>query len=154
MEKSDIFNIEIIVNFYKYLYTQLHFAGFRTITPERREELDKIVKRWEYYFESRTTGYKSKLNMVAERLRSSYGWYGLKNGDDVAYFFIKMMDPTLQHLIAFESSSLTDEMKETCYKTFRVYDKNMINLQKIFNDHFKIYSPEELWGQDDTKRAL
>ena len=78
---------------------------------------------------------------------------GLETGDEVAYFFIKLLDPTLLHLEAFESANLADEMKEFCFRTFRVFDKNMITLQKLYNARFREYAPEDLWDRQTIKRS-
>ncbi len=153
LEQSDVFSIETISRFYKYLYSKLGFASFGTLTPEKCEELDKLVAKWQYYFTSKTTGYRAKLNLVSERLLTSYKNMGLETGDEVAYFFIKLLDPTLLHLEAFESANLADEMKELCFKTFRVFDKNMITLQKLYNARFREYAPEDLWDRQTIKRS-
>ena len=153
LEKSDRFSIETVLKFYSYLYRNLRFTGFETLTPERCAELDRLAARWEYFFVSKTTGYRAKLNLVAEKLSTSHKSMGLDTGDEVAYFFIKIMDPTLLHLEAYESANKVEESKEFCFKTFRLYDKNMINLQMKYNAHFKEYEPADLWDRDTIKRS-
>ena len=142
------FNKEIIIKFYR----TLDFTDFMSITDERRNELDKLITRYSFYFKSQSIGPLSLMTLVAERLVTSYKSFGLSNGDEKAYFFIKLIDPELQHLAVYESANKIPQIKEYCMKNFRIYDKYLIHLEKCYNQRFQDYEPDELWGRDNIKR--
>lgn len=142
------FNKTSILNFYK----TLKFTDFVTITPERKEELDEIVNKNMAFFKNQTEGTLSLMTLLAERLTASYKRFGLLNGDEKAYFFIKVLDPTLQHLSVYEAANTVSQLKELCLKNLKIFDKYLIFLEKSYNEKFQEYEIEDLWSRDSIKR--
>lgn len=141
-------NKKSILNFYK----NLNFTKFLKITEERKEELDNIVAKNVTYFRNSTIGNLTLMTLLSERLTTSYKNYGLQNGDEKAYFFVKIIDPDLQHLAIYEAANKIEDVKEFSIKNFNYYDKYLITLEKHLNERFKEYETEELWSRENIKR--
>lgn len=141
-------NNNSISNFYKHL----KFTGFVKISDERKEELDIIVSNNITYFTNITENKLSLMSLLADRLTTSYKNYGLLNGDEKAYFWIKLLDPKLQHLAVFEATSKTSEVKKMIIKNLDFYDKRLLLLEQYYNKRFHEYEEEELWSRDNIKR--
>ena len=94
------------------------------------------------------------MTFTSERLTTSYKNFGLLNGDEVAYFFIKLVDPELLFLEVYESANKVQEIKDYCLCNFRIHDKFLIYLEKCYNIKFKEYSPDDLWARDAIKKEL
>ena len=142
------YNKEVVIKFYK----TLKFTGFTQISDQRKEELDIIVAKNIIALKKKTVGPLSLMTYVAGRLTACSNTIGLNNGDEKAYFFIKVVDPKLEHLAVHESAMTISEIKENCLNKFQIYDKNLIKLEKCYNERFQVYKPEELWGRDNLKR--
>lgn len=142
------FNKTSILNFYK----TLKFTNFATITPERKEELDDIVNKNMPFFKNQTEGPLSLMNLLAERLTVSYKRFGLLNGDEKAYFYIKILDPTLQHLAVYEAANTVLEQRELAKKNLNIFDKYLIFLEKMYNEKFQEYEINDLWSRDSIRR--
>lgn len=141
-------NKNSILNFYR----QLKFTGFLKITDERKAELDEIVAKNSTYFKNVTDNSSALMSLLSDRLTTSAKRYGLLNGDEAAYFFIKVIDPELQRLAVYEAANMTGEVKELSIKNFHQYDKYLIVLEKYYNKRFQEYDIDELWSRENIKR--
>ena len=92
------------------------------------------------------------MHYTAERLITSSRNYGLTNGDEKAYFYMKMVDPDFLFLEVYEAANMKDEIKDFSMKNFRIYDGVLIKLEKQFNELFMIYGPNDLWSRERIKR--
>lgn len=119
-----------ILNFYK----NLKFTGFKTISPDRKKELDVIVEKNIYYFRNNTETKLTLMTVLAEKLTTSAKNYGLLNGDEQAYFFVKMLDPELKYLILYDISNNTEDIKPG--RKIEFYDKYLIILEKYYYRQF------------------
>ena len=142
------FKMDVINNFYR----NLSFTNFESIDEERLKELDKLVLIYRSLFTSQTVGLLSLMTYTAERLNASYRNYGLRNGDEKAYFYMKVVDPNLQFLEVYESANRVEDVKELCKLNFRIHDKFLIFLEKTYNNKFHEYDPDDLWTRDSIKR--
>lgn len=133
-------------------YKTLKFTGFKKISQERKDELDIIVSKYEYYFKNMTDTKLALMSLLADRLITSSKTYGLLNGDEQAYFFVKMIDPELNHLALYEASNKIEDIKNNAIKDFNFYDKNLIILEKYLNERFHEYDVDDLWSRDSIKR--
>jgi len=143
-----IFNKNSIIKFYK----TLKFTNFETISPDRKEELEVIVNKWKNTFILNSVGLQTLMTYTAEKLTTSYKTYGLKNGDEIAYFYIKIVDPDFMFLEVYESSNFDDEICKYCMLNFHFYDKFLIHLEKAYNKYFKEFLPEDLWTRELIKK--
>lgn len=141
-------NTNSILNFYKYL----KFTGFKAVSPERKDELDALVEMHKFYFTKNTSGKLALITLLSERLTTSPKNYGLLNGDEQAYFFVKMVDPELQHLAVYEAANNAKDIKELAIKNFGFYDKYLVMLEKYLNKRFQEYDIDDLWDRDNIKR--
>ena len=139
---------DTIIKFYK----TLKFSNFLRISEEKREILDTIANNWRPFFVNQSIGMSSLMTFVAEKMITSSKNYGLTNGDEIAYFFIKIVDPDLLFLEVYESANKIDEIKELCMKNFRFHDKFLIYLERCYNKRFHEYTPDELWSREKIKR--
>ena len=139
---------ETILKFYKIM----RFTKFKKITPKRQLELDTIVRKWDYFFKSQAQGIFPLMTMVAERLITSSNKFGLTNGNEMAYFYVKLIDPTLKMLEIYECSNTKEEIKKYCMINFRFYDTFFIFLERCYNERFQEYKSDELWSRDSIKR--
>ncbi len=122
-----------------------------TISEERRMELDKIVEQKRYYFENTVIGPANLRILLAHRLTSSSKNYGLQNGDETAYFFMRMIDPNYSILEMYEIFNKIDEFKQTFVKKFHYFDSVLLKFEKISNARFNIFQENELWVRAQTK---
>lgn len=141
-------NKDVILKFYRLL----RLTSFRSISDERRKELDDIVEHYRYFFVSQTCGTFNLMTLVAERLITSYKNYGLQNDDEKAYFYIKIVDPNLMFLEVYEAANKKDEIKDLCLKNFHLHDKYIIYLERLLNNRFQDYDPDDLWSRESIKR--
>jgi len=144
------FNKNALIKFYQ----SLNFTNFESITDERKLELDKIVKIIGKKLSAKINGKLSLMTLIAERLTTSYKYYGLLNGDEKAYFFIKIIDPELDFLKAYESGNKLEEIREYFLRTYQLFDIQLIRLEKAYNDKFNEYELENLFNEDIIKRKL
>lgn len=144
------FKLDRILRFYKYLGK----INFKSIDLNRKEELDRLVKKYYTLFHSQTIGLGTLMTMTAEKLTTSYKCYGLLNKEEAAYFYINIVDPNLLFLEAYESANRTFEVKQLCLDNFEIYDKYLILLEKEFNKYFMIYDKDELWSRDQIKKQF
>lgn len=142
------FRKDVILKFYQYI----KMPNFESIDEQRRIELNTIINKYHYFFHNQTYGLLTLMTMVSEKLLTSYRNYGLLSKDELAYFYINMIDPTLQFLEVYESANKVPEIKEFCFKNFGICDKYLIELEKRYNLHFKDYTSEDLWSRETIKR--
>lgn len=142
------FDKQVIIKFYK----TLKFNNFKTLNLDRIQEIDEIVERYRPIFINNTIGLLTLMHYTAERLITSSRNYGLTNGDEKAYFYMKMVDPDFLFLEVYEAANMKDEIKDFSMKNFRIYDGVLIKLEKQFNELFMIYGPNDLWSRERIKR--
>lgn len=142
------FDIKVIRKFYGIL----NFSGFNTIAPERVKEIDEITDFWRPIFINNTVSLRSLMHYTAEKMITSSKNYGLTTGEEIAYFYIKIIDPDFYFLEASECANTMDDMKDLCFKNFGIYDAALIKLEKTFNDRFNAYDPDDLWSRDRIKK--
>ena len=143
------YNRETILKFYRLL----DFTYFIHLSKERIDEIDKVIEKNRIYFTKDTAILPTLMTFVAEKLLTSAQRYGLQNGDEIAYFYIKMIDSNLLFLEAFESANKEDELKDYCMRNFRIYDRMVINLEKALNKKLKIISNDDLWSRDTINKS-
>jgi len=139
---------DIILKFYK----TMKFTKFKMLNEERKQELDLVVNKWTFFFKENISGYLSLMVKVSEKLMTSAKSFGLMNGDETAYFYIKLIDPDLKMLEIYECSNTKDEIKSFCLKNFGFYDNFFIFLERCYNERFHEYTSDELWTRDSIKR--
>jgi len=133
-------------------YHIININDFSSITEERQSELDEIVNTWKEHFISNSVGILTLMTYTSERLTTSSKKFGLNTKEELAYFYINIVDPVLLFLEIYESASKSDEIKNNCIKNFYFYDKFLIQLEKKYNDYFKKYNPEDLWSRELVKK--
>ncbi len=141
-------NQRSINNFYRIL----RYQRFTTISEERKVELDALVEKWRYFFQNQTSGKQALMTYVAEKLTVSSKSIGLVNGDESAYFYVKMVDPELKFLEAYEMANKKEEIKQICEMNFGFYDMALIKLEYFLNLHFMEYEKDDLWTRESLKR--
>lgn len=142
------FKKEVILNFYR----SIGLTNFESIDDNRLKELDELVCLYRSTFTSNTVGLLSLMTYTAERLTVSYKTYGLRNSDEKAYFYMKVVDPNLQFLEVYESANMRDEVRDLCKLNFRIHDKYLIYLEKSYNNRFHEYDRDDLWSRESIKR--
>ena len=134
------FKKEVILKFYK----NLGYVNFESIDENRSKELDELVFIYRDTFINETVGLLSLMTYTAERLTISYKNYGLRNNDEKAFFYMKVVDPNLQFLEVYESANMTKDIRELCKLNFRIHDKYLIYLEKVYNNgSSKLRGPKE-----------
>jgi len=143
----------ILISFYR----NLNFKGFKTITDERKKELDKIVLKWFSFLHSANV-YDDRnlafMSRVAWRLICDSQVFGLENGDEIAYFFVNIVDPDLIFLECYEAANFKEDLIKYCQINFHIYDAKMIIIERYYNLRFKIYNPDELWTLERIKKGI
>jgi len=146
--KKDHFNKENLIKFYQ----TLNFTNFQTINEERKIELDKIALKHRYYFHDQTVSFKSRFNFLCQKLVASAPRFDLNNGDEKVYFLINILDHDLDVLKLYENSNTVLELQKNMIMYFGIYDRNLIALERKYNEYFKVYEPEDLIIYKDSRR--
>lgn len=134
-------------NFYK----KIKFSKFKKLTSERCNEIDNMVSKWWEYFHN-TSNFLTLMDFLATKLTTSAKIFNLNNGDEIYYFYIKMLDPCLVFLEIYESANTLPEMKRLAKTNFHLFDKNLLRLEKLLNDQLKFYASIDLWSRDSIRR--
>jgi len=142
------FRKDVILRFYHYLGK----VDFTSITSDRRKELDKIVAKHTYYFQTQSAGFLTLMTFVAERLTISYKTYGLLTKSEAAYFYINIIDPNLLFLEIYEAANMVQERRNYSFLNFGIYDQHLMYLEKMYNNYFLDYNPDDLWSREKIKR--
>ena len=119
------YDIDTMKKFYKFI----DFSNFRLLTIERMAEIDQIVSK----IKGEMAKYKNRMSVmaiVANRLMTSSQTLGLKNGDEIAYFYIKAVDEKLLYLEIANLAENKDELRKLCKRQFGVYDNVIIQLER------------------------
>ncbi len=137
MQRFD-FKKETISRFYSELFGSMEFSNFESIDEERKAELDKLASMWRFRLQTAANGFKSRMNLLAEKLTISYKTtFKLKNGDEVAYFYIQTLDPELRFLEIYEVGNTIEDIRNLCMLNYRIFDKKLIKLEKLLNDRMQ-----------------
>ncbi len=140
---------EVIARF----YANLRFTGFNKLTIDRINYINCLVELNRSYFMMDAIGYGGFITSTAKKLYTDNDIYKLENGDEKAYFFIKMLDPMFQYLEIYESFYSEDAIKDAAILNFGYYDKFIIFLEKLYNKRFKEFDSDELWMRNSIKRV-
>ena len=144
-----IFNTNSI----KKLYFILKFTGFRNLSKERKEILDRYIAIHRDNFLENSCGPVSLACYTAEKLTTNPKKFTIENDDERVYVYIKILDPDFKFLEAYEMANLQDEVRAICLLNFHYYDSNMVLFERKYNALFKEFSPEDLWTRESLKRA-
>ena len=104
------------VNTMKKFYQFLEFGKFNSLSVERMQELDEIATK---YKNEATAKYKNRMSIMAitaNKLLSSSTNLGLQNGDEIAYFYIKVVDDRLLYLEIANLAENKEELSTLCKK--------------------------------------
>ena len=117
------------LNTMKKFYQFLDFTNFKLLTIERMAEIDQIVSK----LKGEMAKYKSKMSImgiIANRLMASSQSLGLKNGDEIAYFYIKAVDENMLYLELNNLAENKEELRELCKRQFGIYDNVIIYMER------------------------
>ncbi len=143
-------NVQVDKNSINRFYHSLKFTRFNTLTKERAFEIDEYVNNWHTLFYNNSYGFLTLMTFTSLELLLRPNKYHLLNDDEKAYFYIKMVDPDLLFLEAYECANTIDERLELLKKNFGFYDSALIYLEKNLNNHFKLYT--NIWDRNLIKK--
>ena len=113
----------------KKFYQSINFSHFETLTLDKMHELDKKAEKLR-----NTLGkYKNRMSImgiVANRLLASSKSLGLLTGDEIAYYYIKVVDNNLLYLELANLVKSKYELVTLCKRQFGVYDNVIIQLER------------------------
>ena len=144
------FNRQAIIKF----YTSIGFTNFNNLEEERIVAIDDIALRSSFFMAYDTITLGSLMTRCAEKLTTSSRNFGLLNGDEAIYFYIKIVDPDFLFLEAYESANKKEEIKPLCLQNFKIYDPTLIYFEKIFQRKFKLESLKDLWARERINTHL
>ena len=131
------YNPKTINNFYR----NMRFTNFIFLSSDKIAEIDETVKQNRYYFTSRTLSVAQVMTFAAEKLTTSKTNFGLTKGDEVAYFYMRIVDPDFLFLEIYESGNTKDEIIAMSKEYFHLYDSYLIHIEKMYKKRFR---PQEL----------
>lgn len=134
-------------------YKTLAWVRFEALDEERLAYLDSLVEDNRFYFNIQTTDMKTLATSAALLLNKDLTRYKFLNRDEIAYFYIKMVDPEFRFLEVYESVATIKEMKATCKLNFGYYDNAIIFLERLLNKKFHLFESDELWMRESIKRT-
>ncbi len=141
------FNKQTIFKF----YNTLGFTNFGNLSEERITEIDEIVARYSFLMSYGTKSLGSLMTRCAEKLTTSRRNFGILNGDEAIYFYIKTVDPDFLFLEAYETANKKEQIKPLCLENFGIYDSVLIYFEKLFQKRFKLESLEYIWSRSRIK---
>ena len=130
------------VNTMKKFYQFLDFTNFKLLNTERMAEIDQIASK----FRGEMAKYKSRMSVmgiIANRLIASSQTLGLQNGDEIAYFYIKVVDDRLLYLELANLAENKEELRELCKRQFGVYDNVIIYMEKCLVNRLDLLQIEK-----------
>ncbi len=133
-------------------YQKIKFTKFKRLTKERCQEIDELVAQFWPFFHDDSSDFLNQCYNIVLYLITSYHKIGLKNGNEIYYFYIKMTDPSLVLLEIYETSNKREEIKNLAELNFGFYDPELLKLEIILNKHFNYYKFGELWDRDTLRR--
>lgn len=139
-------------NILKRFYRSLNFKGFKTITDAKKEELDSIILIWYEKFHQFNLKGLDFVVLVAIKLIEDPSGYNILTGDEIAYFFIKMIDPELLALECYEVANTNEECRKLLLLNLGYCDSRLIVLEKYYNNRFQIFNKEEMWSLERIKK--
>lgn len=139
-------------NILKRFYRNLQFAGFKTIDETKQIELDNLVSAWYDVFHKNNINKFDLAVLVSYRLIFDLKLYDSLSGDEIAYFFIKIVDPDLIALECYEAGNTKKEIRDLLLKNLGFCDTKLIFLEKYYNNYFHVYDINEIWALDRIKR--
>ena len=119
------YDVDTMKKFYQFL----DFTNFKSLTTERMAEIDQIISK----IKGEMAKYKSRMSImgiIANRLMASSQTLGLQNGDEIAYFYIKIVDADLLYLELANLAENKEELRELCKRRFGVYDNVIIQIER------------------------
>ena len=119
------YDVDTMKKFYQFI----DFTSFRSLTPERITEIDELVSK----IKRETAKYKNRMSLmgvIANRLLASSQSLGLKNGDEIAYFYIKAVDENMLYLELNNLAENKEELRELCKRQFGIYDNVIIYMER------------------------
>lgn len=120
------YDIDTMKKFYHFL----NFGKFQSLSTERMKEIEEIANKFKNETTSRYKNKMSVMEITANRLLASSQSLGLLNGDEIAYFYIKVVDDSLLYLNLAYLAKDKDELIEFCKRQFGVYDNVIIQIEK------------------------
>ncbi len=136
----DVFyNVDIMKKFYQFL----DFSRFNTLSLERMQEIDKLIISFKNRTNSKYNNRMSVMSYTANRLMTSSQQMGLLNGDEIAYFYIKVVDDSLLFLELATLAEDKDELRELCKRKFGVYDNVIIHMEKCLVNRLEAIELEQ-----------
>ncbi|MBE6148855.1 MAG: hypothetical protein E7167_05165 [Firmicutes bacterium] len=140
-------NKNTIMRFYRLMQS----SNFANLDETKMQALDEAVNHWRTFFNNKSCGLLSLMTFTAEKMITSNGRYTAVTPEEKVYFYIKMIDPELYFLEAYESGNTMDEIKELCFLNFRLYDPYLIHYEKklcnVLTD-----APDDMWALERIKR--
>jgi len=134
------------------LYRKLSNVDFYKLSDERKSEIDEIVARLYSSFHQKNNRVLTIMSMISERMSFNTYRYGIYTNEELAYFFIKTVDPDLLFLECYESANFVKDCKKFCLLNFQIYDEFLIYLEMKYNERFSIYSPDDIWSLERIKK--
>ena len=134
-------------------YSSLNYNYFEGLTTERIKEIDVLAQNLKSNFFEETLSLFEKAYIASSKLTKQFTKYGLRTSDEALYFFIRLIDPSMQILEAYESISNVKELRLVCIENFGYYDRSLIMYEKELNKKLNLYNPDELWMRDTIKRT-
>lgn len=113
----------------KKFYQSINFSRFENLSLERMQEIEKEAEKLRNIM-SKYKNRMSVMGIVANRLLASSQSLGLLNGDEIAYFYIKVVDNNLLYLELANLAENKEELRELCKRQFGVYDNVIIYMEK------------------------
>ena len=142
------YNKDTIMSF----YASRRCTGFLMLNESRIPEIESSAALNHEFMAQYTSSLGELMTRCAEVLTTSAQDFGLANGDEVIFFFIKTVDPDFLFLEAYESARKKEDVKPLCLHNLAIYDPYLIYYESLFQRRFKPASLQDLWtrGKIDT----
>lgn len=134
-----------ILEFYK----KQRFFGFLFLNKKRLAEIKEIAEANRANLSSNTSTLGGLMSLSACRLTTSAQKFGLKNSDEIIFFYITIIDPNFNYLEAYECANKKDQIKSLCIANFGIYDPYIIYYEVLFQRRFHFPELTDLWARGE-----
>lgn len=123
-------------------------ANFYSISSDRLEKIDKIVDKFKRSYIILNESMKISILFTSDKLIASYKTkFSLLDENELAYFFINVVDPELKLIELYNIANSKEELKELCFKECGLYPPLLIKIENRYSNYLEIQNNSLVEGR-------
>lgn len=114
-------------------------ANFYSISSDRLEKIDKLVDKFKRSYIILNESMKISILFTSDKLIASYKTkFSLLDENELAYFFINVVDPELKLIELYNIANSKEELKELCFKECGLYPPLLIKIENRYSNYLEV----------------